>query len=42
MCEAEQMVSEFGESVASLDVQEDTGSTELCPATIYLAGRREL
>lgn len=40
MSEAEQMVSEFGKSVATLDVREDTESIVPCSATLYLTGRQ--
>ena len=39
MSEAQQMVSEFGESVATSDVQEETDSLDPCSATLYLTGR---
>jgi prefoldin subunit 5 len=41
MSEAQQMVSEFGETVATLDTQdsEETDSILPCSATLYLTGK---
>lgn len=39
MSEAQQIVSDFGETVATLDTQEEMDGISPCTATLYLTGR---